>query len=151
MKTSNKGKKEKNIPLKILRTIFLIFAAVAVLAGVAAAGIVFAMIKTAPALDVNQILDLNQTSVIYDSDGKPYDEIITTDEKGDVIKRTVVNYNEIPENLKKAFVSIEDERFISHHGLDYQRLIGVTFNDLKSMITKNKQYTYKVVQLLPSS
>ncbi len=140
MKTSNKGKKEKNIPLKILRTIFLIFAAVAVLAGVAAAGIVFAMIKTAPALDVNQILDLNQTSVIYDSDGKPYDEIITTDEKGDVIKRTVVNYNEIPENLKKAFVSIEDERFISHHGLDYQRLIGVTFNDLKSMITKNKQY-----------
>ena len=42
--------------------------------------------------------------------------------------RTWVSYSEIPENLIKAFVSIEDERFYEHNGVDWKRTIGATLS-----------------------
>ena len=41
--------------------------------------------------------------------------------------RTVVSKEEMPEYLPKAFVSIEDERFYQHHGVDIKRTLGATF------------------------
>lgn len=44
--------------------------------------------------------------------------------------------NEIPANLANAFVSIEDERFYRHHGIDLKRIAGAFYNDVKSKILK---------------
>ena len=41
--------------------------------------------------------------------------------------RTWVSYNEIPSYLVEAFVSIEDERFWTHKGVDWKRTLGATF------------------------
>ena len=45
--------------------------------------------------------------------------------------RVWVSYNDIPENLINAFVSIEDERFWEHNGVDWKRTLGAakTFID----------------------
>lgn len=37
-------------------------------------------------------------------------------------------YEEIPQNLIYAFVSIEDKRFFTHKGVDWKRTIGATLN-----------------------
>ncbi|MBQ5850997.1 MAG: transglycosylase domain-containing protein, partial [Lachnospiraceae bacterium] len=39
---------------------------------------------------------------------------------------------DMPENLKNAFISIEDTRFYSHEGIDYKRLFGAFVGNLQS-------------------
>lgn len=58
---------------------------------------------------------LNENSVILDSDGN----IIAI--LGDEKKKEKISYDSIPKNLKNAYVSIEDERFYSHGGVDLKR------------------------------
>ena len=61
---------------------------------------------------------LNQKSVVVDTDG----EIIAT--LGSEQRKLTVEFEDIPDNLVNAYVSIEDERFYSHHGIDIRRTGG---------------------------
>ena len=47
------------------------------------------------------------------------------------IKRRLITYDEIPQNLVNAVVAIEDRRFFEHSGVDYRRIVGAIVNDLK--------------------
>lgn len=58
---------------------------------------------------------LNENSVVKDVDGN------TIATLGSEVKKKVVSYDEIPDNLKNAYVAIEDERFYSHNGVDVKR------------------------------
>ena len=42
--------------------------------------------------------------------------------------RIIVNYDQIPANLRNAFIAIEDERFYEHNGVDLKGVIraGIT-------------------------
>jgi penicillin-binding protein 1B len=52
-------------------------------------------------------------------------------ESSNRIKRRLITYDEIPQNLVNAVVAIEDRRFFEHSGVDYYRILGATVNDLK--------------------
>ncbi|NEZ45619.1 PBP1A family penicillin-binding protein [Clostridium niameyense] len=112
---AKKKKKRKSSVFKIIfKTILILF-----LVGlVAFSGIAIAMIKTAPPLDVQQILTLNEPSVLYDDKSQYMDKVITNEQ------RIVVDSKTIPSNLKNAFTSIEDERFYKHKGVDPIRVTG---------------------------
>lgn len=43
-------------------------------------------------------------------------------------KQLYAEYSEIPEDLKNAFVAIEDKRFYSHKGVDWYRSFGAALN-----------------------
>ena len=43
-------------------------------------------------------------------------------------KQLYAEYDEIPEDLKNAFVAIEDKRFYSHRGVDWYRTFGAALN-----------------------
>ncbi len=47
---------------------------------------------------------------------------------GDERKKSNITYEEMPDNLKNAYVAIEDERFYSHHGVDIKRTASAIFN-----------------------
>ncbi len=68
---------------------------------------------------------LNETSYIYtyDKDGKAqqYMQLYTSE------NRVMVPFDDIPDNMKKAIVSIEDKRFYKHHGVDWYRTGGAIF------------------------
>lgn len=98
------------------------------------AGYIFAIIKTTPPLDVDAVLSLNQPSTLFDSDGNFIDNLHTDEE------RYVIKSNEIPKNLKNAFVSIEDERFYKHKGIDIQRIAGAALLDVKKILTGKKGF-----------
>lgn len=43
-----------------------------------------------------------------------------------------VGIDDIPSNLKNAFIASEDKRFYEHRGLDYYRIAGALIHDLKT-------------------
>lgn len=70
-------------------------------------------------------LTINYTNTfVYDSEGKLIKEL--TGEEN----RRIITISEMPSNLPKAFVAIEDERFYEHHGVDIKRTAAATFTYL---------------------
>lgn len=64
----------------------------------------------------------NNSSVILDLDGEV---IETLGNEKKYIKKTL---NEIPDNLKNAYIDIEDERFYKHKGVDTKRTVAAIGN-----------------------
>lgn len=128
----NKKKPQQNKAKKIFKGICfgVLFCFLAVF--VIAAGYAFAIIKTTPPLDVDAVLSLNQPSSLYDNDGEFMDNLHTDEE------RYVIDSSEMPADLKNAFVSIEDERFYKHNGIDIQRIAGAALLDVKKILTGQK-------------
>ncbi|MDF2504185.1 PBP1A family penicillin-binding protein [Clostridium sp.] len=130
-KKNLKQKKKKNPVVKAFKIFFITLLCIIVIGSVAGLGVGLAMIKTAPSLDVNgTILNLDQPSVLYDDKNEIMDTVITTQ------KRTVVHMDSIPQNLSHAFISIEDERFYQHNGIDIKRIAGAMLINIKNKVLK---------------
>ena len=61
---------------------------------------------------------INENSIVIDVDGKEIAKL------GCERKNEKISFGEIPKNLKNAYISIEDERFYSHGGIDIKRTAG---------------------------
>ncbi len=123
-------KRPKKAHFKTLKITLIIVLSLFILSVVACSGVVLAIIKNAPPLDVNQILTLNEPSVLYDNKDKFMDVVITNEQ------RTIIGYKDMPQDLKNAFVSIEDERFYKHGGIDLRRITGVVIINVKNKIKR---------------
>lgn len=82
--------------------------------------------------DTNGVVDS-----ITDPQGRPLasyelEPLLVTglSESAERIKRRLVTYNELPPNLVKAVLAIEDRHYFEHGGVDYSRIIGSILNDL---------------------
>lgn len=64
----------------------------------------------------------NENSIVIDSEGK------TIATLGSERKNIKVDIENIPKNLQNAYVSIEDERFYRHHGVDIKRTASAIFS-----------------------
>lgn len=121
-------KKRKKAPYKALKITLITIFSLFILSIVASAGAVLAIIKNAPPLDVNQVLTLNEPSVLYNDKDEFMDKMLVTEQ------RNIISFKDMPEDLKNAFVSIEDERFYKHGGIDFKRIIGSAYVNVKSKI-----------------
>ena len=122
-KPKNQSKAKKFFKWFFITILALVITAVTII-GV----YVLSIISSAPKLDVEAIQSLNQPSIIYDDKGDFMDSVITREQ------RYVVSSSEIPDNLKNAFVAIEDERFYNHKGIDLKRIFGAVIINLKNKI-----------------
>lgn len=123
--TKRKPKKSKlKSTLKIILILILIVGFVA--AG-ATAGLVAASLKNIRQVDtsrINQILDEN--SFILDQNGAVIEKI-----QSDGL-RTIVDYEDIDQDLKNAFIATEDRTFFDHHGFNYKRLVGAVLQSFSN-------------------
>ena len=73
-------------------------------------------------------LKLSFTSVIYyqDRDTGEYKEYQRLD---DVENRIWVNLDDMPDNIKNAFVAVEDRNFYNHHGVNFLRTFAAMINE----------------------
>lgn len=131
-KKNTKKKKKQGKVKRFFKHFFLTLLVLILVGIVVAGGYVLAIIKSAKSLDVNMVLRLNQPSIIYDSDGKFMDDVV------DKEQRYVIKLSEMPKNLQNAFVSIEDERFYSHNGIDIKRIAGAAVIDVQRIITRKQ-------------
>ena len=132
-KSKSAKKKLKKKPSKIKRFFkyfFLTILIIGLLIGVVGVGYVVAVIKTTPELDVNAIYNLNQPSMLFDDQGEFIDDLPSTE------IRYIISYDEMPQNLINAYISIEDERFMSHGGIDVKRILGAAVRDVMVILGK---------------
>lgn len=114
--------KEQSRFKKIIKTIVLACLAIGMGAGIYAA----AVIVMAPGVDTDNIYDmLSQRSIMYDSEGNEIENLYFSDGN-----RTILSYDEIPENMVHAVVSIEDRNFWDHNGFNFIRMAGAVVDSV---------------------
>lgn len=87
------------------------------------AGAVLGFMGSVDGIDVSE-LTLDSTTHIYYIDSSGEEKLMTTLDSEQ--NRVWVDYDKIPEEMKTAFVSIEDERFYQHNGVDIRRTAKAT-------------------------
>lgn len=112
------------------------------LVGICTAGMFFAIFMKyvnttlAPKLDVKaEDYTMNLSSVVYYQD-KSSGEWVEFQKVHGIENRIWVGYDQMPDALWQAAVSIEDERFFSHKGVDWKRTIGAVL----TVFTGNTSY-----------
>lgn len=110
----------------VLVTMFLIGITTAAMCGVAFAMYINKYIN--PNLDINlENFRMNLTTFIYATD-KATGEMREIEQLYDTENRVWVDFDKIPQELKDAFVAVEDNRFYEHNGVDWKRTIGAAVN-----------------------
>lgn len=123
--SNKKLKKKRKFGAKSILSTFIVFF---LLLGVTAGGIIFAVLKNTSPIDPSNIQNmLDDSSFIYDKDGNLIEKVHSDS------FRSVVSIEKIPKDLQNAFITIEDERFYKHHGVDPKRIIGAVIYDIKTM------------------
>ena len=62
--------------------------------------------------------NIERSSILYDINGTEIDTLHYTED------RTIVPVGEMPDDLKNAFIAIEDKTFYKHHGFNWRRMFG---------------------------
>ncbi|TCO70197.1 penicillin-binding protein 1A [Marinisporobacter balticus] len=126
-KPNRSKKKKKKKKISIIKILILIILLTTFIVGGVLFGWVFAMIKSTDPVDFSKMYTLlDENSFIYDSEGKIIEKV---ESEG---LRTIVKYNQIPENLKNAFIAIEDQDFMTHNGINPKRIVKALWEDLKA-------------------
>ena len=117
------GKKRKLLWLKITAVVVLLL--VIVVLGVTA-GAIFALSRNLPSLAELEKRPNAVNTTIYDSHGQLIAELHGAE------NRVLVPSNKIPEVMKQATVAVEDERFYSHHGIDFRSLLRAVVENFRA-------------------
>ncbi len=120
-------KKKKNKFSRFIKGLFLTLFLLCIAIGVIGLGYVFAIIKNTPSINVQAVKNLSQATSIYDSDEVFMDNLHSE------VERTVITSDQIPQSLKDAYISIEDQRFYTHNGIDIIRIGGSIITDIKKV------------------
>lgn len=118
-----KKKKKRSSPyaqftFAVVKTVLVILISLGCVFGGILGGAVFGYVKNATPITADQLDITKLTSFIYDKDGNEIAQI-----KGSE-NRVLVEHSEIPDNMRNAFIAIEDSRFRSHNGMDIKRFVG---------------------------
>ncbi len=117
----------KKFLLLLLEIIFVLVLAVGVIGGAAGIGVFKGIISTAPDISKISVAPTGQSSFVYDKDGNQIAKLVTAN-----ANRIPVGYDQMCDNLRNAFVAIEDERFYTHNGIDIQRILSVGIKAIRS-------------------
>ena len=103
-----------------------VIATISVIAVLSVAGYVLAIASTAPDLGELKPADKGQISVVYAADGSRLGFV-----QSDILRR-VVPWGDLPVELRRATVAIEDERFYRHEGVDLSAIVRAGIKNLES-------------------
>jgi penicillin-binding protein 1A len=106
------------------RKLLIILIAISTLIGVVG-GFLYWTISDLPNIKVLEEYAPLESSRIYSSDGRVIAELYLE-------RRTFVPHYQIPEHVKKAFVSVEDIRFYNHPGVDFIGTARALLQDIRA-------------------
>ena len=138
-----RASKTKKISNKFAVIISRILIAAILIGGFSAAGVAigayYGIIENAPDVvsAIDSIRPSNYSTILVASNGEETENLF-------IERRIHADLSQIPENLKNAFIAIEDERFYEHNGIDIRGIIrsiytNLTTNDVQGASTITQQ------------
>lgn len=131
-KKATKKKVKNRVGLIITRVVIIIIILIFFAVLGASMGVYLGILDGAPDISLLQVEPNKYTSYIYDQNGTEID-ILHGEEN-----RDHVTLDGIPLNMQNATVAIEDERFYSHNGIDFQGMVRALFVNIEAKLTGNK-------------
>ena len=128
-KRRRKAKSKKPLWKRIIVTMIVTVLILGMLAGGGGLYYIWKIMSEAPPLDLAKLTFMDP-SVVYDINGNFYQELQTSE------KRENVTIQEVPELIQLAFVSIEDQRFYSHFGVDIRGTLKAVIGVITSGSTE---------------
>ncbi len=109
--------------LFVARLMLIAVVGVTVIGVASGLGVFKGIIDSAPDITNIDVSPTGFSTFIYDKSGRQTAKLVASDSN-----RIPVSMDKIPENLKNAFVAVEDSRFYSHNGIDIKGIMraGVT-------------------------
>jgi len=104
--------------LTVLKILILLIVTFGCIGAGLLGGAILGYIRTAEPITKEQLEIKKETSYVYDSKGNEIARFTGSEN----INREVVYFKDVPEYLWQALVSIEDERFFNHFGIDIKRI-----------------------------
>ena len=102
-----------------------IMIALCIVGGIAGGAYAAITIAHADTIHPQQIYNTLEVSThIYDDKGNLTDDIYLSE------NREIAKYEELPENLKNAFIAVEDKTFWMHKGFNFRRIFGAIWNSV---------------------
>lgn len=98
---------------RLLRWALIGFAGVALLGGLAVGILYLSITSKLPDVQTLRNVELQEPMYVYARDGRLMALFGET-------RRYPVRIEDVPEQVKQAFIAIEDNRFYQHHGVDYK-------------------------------
>lgn len=126
--SNNKYRRKPRFTLKKLLVIMLMTVLISLTLFAGSVGLAFVnILTTAPEIDPYSINSgFEETSLIFDKDKNLLEKVETAE------YRTFVKLNKVPQFLKDAFISIEDERFYEHPGVDPKGILSSLYENFKA-------------------
>ena len=126
--SNNKYRRKPRFTLKKLLVITLMTVLISLTLFAGSVGLAFVnILTTAPEIDPYSINSgFEETSLIFDKDKNLLEKVETAE------YRTFVKLNKVPQFLKDAFISIEDERFYEHPGVDPKGILSSLYENFKA-------------------
>jgi penicillin-binding protein 2A len=86
-------------------------------------------------------LEMREATVIYDKDGQEVEKLFLENRK-------YLSFNEIPDQLKDAFIAVEDQRFYDHQGIDPRSIARALYRDIiaRSMVEGGSTITQQLAK-----
>lgn len=137
--TSKSTMIRKKFSVIFWKALLVCFFAVIVIGSCAGFGIISGIIASAPSIDEIDATPTGYQTIVLDAGGNQTATLVASGSN-----RKYVTIDEIPLDLQQAFVSIEDERFYEHNGIDLKGILragikGITsgkFSEGASTITQ---------------
>ncbi|HWT76486.1 MAG TPA: transglycosylase domain-containing protein [Mobilitalea sp.] len=109
--------------ITLFRLCIVCIVALAIIGSFAGYGFVKGLIDSAPDISQIDVVPQGYTTTVYDKDGNEIEYLV-----GANSNREYVYLKDLPDYIKYTFISIEDERFYEHKGIDIRGILraGVT-------------------------
>lgn len=118
---------KKKLTVSLFKTMLVLFLAIIVLGIGAGFGALKGILDDTPKVNAKDLIPKGYQTTLYDQDGKELKVLASFD-----ANREYVYYDDIPEILVNAFISIEDQRFWEHNGIDVQGIMRAFAHGLQS-------------------
>ena len=127
-KTPKKPKKANTRGRRVLMWIWAavkVMLAFVIVSGITVGAYAAYTIAHAPKIHPEKIYDTLEVSThIYDDQGDLISDIYYDE------NREIAKYDQLPDNLKNAFIAVEDKTFWEHKGFNFRRIFGAIWNSL---------------------
>jgi penicillin-binding protein 1A len=131
------------ITVSFFRVLLISFVFIAIVGSFAGFGILRGLADSAPSIDQINVIPTGFTTEIRDKDGNIIQSLI-----GAESNRKYATIDEIPEVLRNCVISIEDERFYEHKGIDVRGIFRAGLTVFKGGIDNAEGASTITQQLL---